>query len=905
MRNKIYLILFLALISNLSISNSLNSEEIFNFNITELEITNDGTVFTGSDGGEVYTNDGTSVTAENFEFNKITSLLVASNNAKLVDTSQDIVIFANKISYNKNHEEIKAEGKVLIIDNKKKIKINSEEIIYLKNKKEVIAKKNVNFIDQNKKIYIEADEIYYFKNKEKLLANNNVLLEDKIKNIQIKTDQITYQKKLNRFFASGKTEANIDNNYQFLSEDVFYTQNEMRIYSSKNTKIKDFDGTLYELESFDYNIEKEFLKGIEITIIENSNLEIKNSDKYYFANGFFDLKNKKFKTGQAEIKLKKNIFDRSENDPRLYGVSVNHENKITTVKKAVFTSCKINDSCPPWRIEASEIKHDKNKKQLIYENSILKVYDFPIFYFPKFFHPDPTVERQSGFLIPKFNTSNVLGSSLRLPYFNVISENKDITLNPTIFSKDILMLQSEYRQENKNSSLISDFGIANGYKSSATHKEKNIYHIFANLKKNLNLENFLKSDFNFFLERTNKDTYLKVFSNNLTESKVRPKNPDVLNSGFDFILEHEKYSLLGGADVYEDLTKPNNDKYQFVLPYYDYTQNVIFNSFGAYQFNSSGNNILDNTNNVRTRIINDFSVKLNDNIFENLGLKNNFNLYFKNQNSVGKNVNTYKSSPQVKLRSLAEVKSEMPLIKKDKNVIQTLIPRASLRVNPSDMKNYSNESRRINTSNIFDINRLGLDDTLEAGNSLTIGIDYSKQNIKKNNQIFDFKLATVLRDKQDNNIPTLSSINEKNSNLFGSLDYKLSSIFNVDYNFAIDNKIDKFNYNSIGLDISLNNFITEFNFIEESGGIGNTNIFENSSTYNFNNQNSISFKTRRNRELNLTEYYNLVYEYKNDCLTAGIRFNKTYYEDRDLKPTENLMFTISFYPITSIEQSIN
>ena len=39
------------------------------------------------------------------------------------------------------------------------------------------------------------------------------------------------------------------------------------------------------------------------------------------------------------------------------------------------------------------------------------------------------------------------------------------------------------------------------------------------------------------------------------------------------------------------------------------------------------------------------------------------------------------------------------------------------------------ELRRINTSNIFDMNRLGLEDTLEAGNSLTIGIDYSKQNI--------------------------------------------------------------------------------------------------------------------------------------------------------------------------------
>ena len=90
----------------------------------------------------------------------------------------------------------------------------------------------------------------------------------------------------------------------------------------------------------------------------------------------------------------------------------------------------------------------------------------------------------------------------------------------------------------------------------------------------------------------------------------------------------------------------------------------------------------------------------------------------------------------------------------------------------------------------------------------------------------------------------------------------------------------------------------EFNFIKERSNTGNSNIFENSTSYNFNSSNSLAFKTRRNREINLTEYYDLVYEYKNDCLTAGIKFNKTYYEDRDLKPTQNLMFTISFYPLT-------
>ena len=127
----------------------------------------------------------------------------------------------------------------------------------------------------------------------------------------------------------------------------------------------------------------------------------------------------------------------------------------------------------------------------------------------------------------------------------------------------------------------------------------------------------------------------------------------------------------------------------------------------------------------------------------------------------------------------------------------------------------------------------------------------------------------------------------------------------MEYDFAVDNKVEGFKYNSVGLNLSLNNFITEFNFIEEDSELGNTNIFENTTTYNINSNNLLTFKTRRNREINLTEYYNLVYEYKNDCLTAGIKFNKTYYEDRDLKPSENIMFTISFYPLTSIEQTLD
>ena len=103
---------------------------------------------------------------------------------------------------------------------------------------------------------------------------------------------------------------------------------------------------------------------------------------------------------------------------------------------------------------------------------MLNLYDMPVFYFPKFFHPDPTVKRQSGFLRPQLNRSKTLGTSLYLPYFKVISDNKDYTFKPQIFDSEIEMFQNEYRQVNKNSSFIADFGITKGYQSSITEVEE-------------------------------------------------------------------------------------------------------------------------------------------------------------------------------------------------------------------------------------------------------------------------------------------------------------------------------------------------------------------------------------------------------------------------------------------------
>ena len=131
---------------------------------------------------------------------------------------------------------------------------------------------------------------------------------------------------------------------------------------------------------------------------------------------------------------------------------------------------------------------------------------------------------------------------------------------------------------------------------------------------------------------------------------------------------------------------------------------------------------------------------------------------------------------------------------------------------------------------------------------------------------------------------------------------KLNENINFDYEFSINHNLDEVQYNSFSTTFTKNNFITTFNYIEENNPVGSGNIIENITTFNFDEQNFFSFRTRENREIDLTEYYDLIYEYKNDCLIAGIKYNKTYYQDRDLEPTEDFMFSIKLIPLTSVEQ---
>ncbi len=869
MKNKIFKFILLFVFCFVFLN--ANGQEQFNFDVTEIQILDDGNKFVGKQRGKISSDNGLVINANEFEYIKSLNLLTAYGNIEILDTINNYKIYTDKITYEKNNDKIYTQNGSRALDLFGGIEIIAEEFNYDISKNVITAKKNA-------------------------IINNTV------KNYTISSKLISYLKKENKIFTKGKTSAILNSKYNFKSSDVTFLINEKKLFS-KNEAIVTDKSNFYKLENFVYFIDEEELKGEKILI--NSKYKLPTSDKFYFTSAIINLKKQTFLGADAKIKVRKDIFDDTDNDPRIIGISALSKNNKTKINKAVFTSCNENKKCAPWSIKAKEIIHDRDKKEIIYNSALLRIYDFPVLYFPKFFHPDPTVTRRSGFLQPQINNSNILGNSFSIPYYSVLSENKDFTFTPYIFENNLQMFQNEYRQINKFSKVYANFGLVNDYKSSFDTKENSIFNLFANYNLDLNLENFSSSNLFLKIEKVTNDTFLKVFDTHIQDSILKPLDYDNLKSEVRISLKNDKYSFESGIKSFENLQKRNNDRYEYILPYYSYKTSLIDDFFGgSINLRSNGDNILNNTNELKSKITNDIGFTSKEYLLFN-GIKNTLGLNLKNLNSVGKKNSEYKSSPQIELMSNLSLLSSYPLLKQSENNINYLTPKILFKINPSDMKSYADADRTINVNNIFSNNRLGIDDTLESGKSITLGLDYKKENLNNLNKFFEFKIASVLRDREENFIPSKTTLNKKNSNVFGSITNNFSDFFNINYKFALENNLNTFEYNDFSAEFTSNNFVTKFNFLEETGAMGNSNFIENDTSIILNQQNQITFKTRRNRKLNLTEYYDLVYEYKNDCLAAGIKYKKTYYEDRDLKPSENLFFTISLIPLTSYEQKID
>ena len=764
--------------------------------------------------------------------------------------------------------------------------LNAAEILSLEKGNKIIASNGVEIKDP-KGITIKAENAEYDKVESIIKVKNNVKIYDLINNYLLTTDEAIYFANEDKIVSKNETVIEIEEKYIIVTSNITYDRKLKEMFSDKQTTVQDNNDNILNVDSFKLLTNDKILEAKFVNLIDSE------SNEHNIEIAKLNLETNEIVGKDLSIKFNKKYFNKN-NDPRLKAKSIIMEKYNSFFKKGIFTTCKKRgDKCPPWTVSAEEIHHDKNKKTINYKNAWLKIYDKPILYFPKFFHPDPTVKRQSGFLMPTLSSSNNLGNYLSVPYYYVISNNKDLTFTPRFYDKQKTLYQAEYRQDNKKSDHFMDIGILNKSRLIETNKTQGThFYVKSNFDTDVNF--FENSKIGINIQQVSQDNYLKTYK---IESPLI-NNSTVLNSKIEFEGSNKDLDLNLYTEVWEDLSKEASDRYEYIFPSYNLTKYIKSSLDGELSFTSSGSNKLYNTNIYEKSMTNDLNFQSFKNIIAN-GFVTNYELLLKNSNSDSKNSKTSKNKRDQNLQSIIKYQIQYPLKKKGVKFDRVLTPILSARFSPNKSKDIKGSDRIIDYNNIFSLNRIGSNETVEGGQSITIGNEF-KTIDKLGNELLTLNLATMFRDEENSDLPQKSTLNRKSSNVVGEMIYKPKEFFDLKYSFSLDNDMQTLNYNFVDATFKVNNFVTSFEFLEKNDVIGDESYLSNKTSLNLSDNTSLAFNTRRNKQLGINEYYDLIYEYKNDCLKAAVEYKKSYYEDGDLKPEEQIYFSLTVIPFGTI-----
>ena len=771
------------------------------------------------------------------------------------------------------------------------INIQAKNISIDKDKEISVFENEVKVITENG-ITIKSDYAEYNKKLNFLTLKNNIIAIDKNQN-KISAEYAEYNAKTKIFETKGFTKVSTPDSYYIESEDIYFDNNSKikQIKSEKDTVIRDKDKNEINLENFSYETEFNIFKSIGTIKIKD-----KLTNTYEFSQIYIDAKKKEILGTDAKAFINHKSFKLNEdNKPRIFSNTLTSDRNKSSFKKSVFTLCdyRKNDKCPPWTIQASEMLHDNKKKTIFYDNAIVKVYDIPVFYLPKLSHPDPSVNRRSGFLPPSFSDSKNLGSGITVPYFWALNDDKNLTFTNKFYVTENPLFLGEYHQAFKSSNFLADFGFTEGYKNNSSKKRAgDKSHFFAKLIKNFDNDKS-KQSLSISAQNVTNDKYLKLYKIN---SNLVDYNTSTLENTIDYTIEDEEYFLGLNASIYETISDNYNDKYEYVLPEITFDKNIISNEkIGSLDLQTNYKVRKYDTNKLTNFLVNDLLWNYKE-INHNSGFTSKILASIKNINYESKNVDIYKKDTTTEVLGAVGYLTELDLTKEINGSKHFLTPKFLLRFAPGSMRKES-DGARLDVINAFSMNRVGNNYNFESGLSGTIGFDYK---IEKGEKDLDFSVAQIINEKENKKMASKTSMDEKISDLVGSASYKLSERIKLNYNFNVDQNYQEINYNELGTSIDFDPMKISFNYLQEDKHIGNQEYFKTKLDFSYKENGLISFETKRNIITNSSEFYNLSYEYLNDCLRAGLVYRREFYNDSEIEPENSLMFKITLTPFGNI-----
>jgi LPS-assembly protein len=720
-------------------------------------------------------------------------------------------------------------------------------------------------------------------------------------------DKLTYSQDNNIIEATGNVVAKNQEGQQISADRIIYNKANQLLRTFGNSKFSDSKNRTLTAENFEYNLEKKII---------SADNKVKFSDNYkniyYFSKLNADDKFNEIIGYNLNSDLNKEKFQSKDKfnefiEPRLSGKEVSIKDNITIIKDGKFTSCKSTnekEGCPYWSLNANLVTHDKENKKITYKNATLDVNNIPILYTPYFSHPDPSVKREAGFLAPSFaSLSSDIGATIKVPYFYPVSQAADFTISPVYYFKQNPLLLGEYREKFKNGDLSIEAGFTEGYKEiTTTQTDSSRHHLYGNLNLNFTDKVLDQSEFNAKFQRVNNPTYLRVnkinstvdgFKRNLVkEDDTKLTNEIYLNS----FGKNESLNFRTAAYQNISASKPS-DQYEYLLPEIVYSKyNLLDNN--NLNFSSNFKSLNTSTNQNKTTFINNLDYSTVESYNTNLGVGykfltkiNNIN-YYSDYRTPNENLNS-------QINPVVGLDASLPFAKLSKESEQYLIPRILTRYSPGKMTNAKSNDTTLNTDNLFSMNRMNSDELIEKDLSLNIGLDWMwKEKITNKNKPAEagISIGQVIKLNEDPDMPTKSSLQNKNSDFVTKANYLSPGNFDVTLKNTLDNGFNHIYYNDLNVKTFLKQGEINFNFYEKNSHIGNERYAKANLTSYLTDNTKLTISTDRNLKTDLTNSHKLGIENENECIRYGFYVQKNYSSDKDLKPATSVFFGVTLLP---------
>ncbi len=275
------------------------------------------------------------------------------------------------------------------------------------------------------------------------------------------------------------------------------------------------------------------------------------------------------------------------------------EGKLNELSKVVYSTCNLckqDPTRPPlWQIRALDAVQDLEHKRIEYQDATVQFDGVPVAYFPYFSHPDPSVKRQSGLLVPSIGTSTYIGAFISQPYYIVLDDQSDTTITPMLTTRGGPEIDLSYRRRFNDGRL--DVDTSAGYFQNALQGT-----ILA--RGTFNYDETWR--YGFDVERASSGNYVEDFrlGNVLTNAFVLTSQAYIEGFG------EGSYTRLDGR-AYQGLINTIVDaNLPYVLPRYQYSYFGLPDEWGGrWQVDVGAFNVLRmvGTNTQRANLITDYS----------------------------------------------------------------------------------------------------------------------------------------------------------------------------------------------------------------------------------------------------------------------------------------------------------